>query len=345
MKPRDGRRDAPGKVLKDRRSPRRRGRMGTSVRRNKTNKTARGKKSKSDRGGRTSRTNPVFIATVAHAGNAPSAAAQSALTDFDRISLHRVRYRGWNLRRDRRVSRRERRGRVLVALNVLARFHGQQRRQHAQRDRRERVAFASVREQAQHGLDAPRVRERSLARGVPAQEPGPAPRDVNQKRSVATRGLELPPAPRHALERLKRGDPDARERHLDRRVRGDVRERLRRAVTRLVSRAARDHCQQLAESIRGEERVARERVRGVVVAVAVRGRDRGEEFERGGVDVARRGKHRRRRLEIVVVGVGGVSVGFVVVVVVVVVPFLIPPPPPLVSLDLRLAPRVVLRVI
>ena len=60
--------------------------MGTSVRRNKTNKTARGKKSKSDRGGRTSRTNPVFIATVAHAGNAPSAAAQSALTDFDRIS-------------------------------------------------------------------------------------------------------------------------------------------------------------------------------------------------------------------------------------------------------------------
>ena len=31
MKPRGGRRDAPGKVLKDRRSPRRRGRMGTSV--------------------------------------------------------------------------------------------------------------------------------------------------------------------------------------------------------------------------------------------------------------------------------------------------------------------------
>ena len=34
MKPRDpGRRDAPGKVLKERRSPRQRGRMGTSVRR------------------------------------------------------------------------------------------------------------------------------------------------------------------------------------------------------------------------------------------------------------------------------------------------------------------------
>ena len=34
LKARDGRRDAPGKVLKDRRSPRRRGRMGTSVKKN-----------------------------------------------------------------------------------------------------------------------------------------------------------------------------------------------------------------------------------------------------------------------------------------------------------------------